>query len=234
MKLGKIGSRSMFGWRNPYVTDGLIAMWDGEWNAGGGVHDPAATTWVDLAGERDFSLYGVGVCDNHMVFGSNSYATASPVFQSSDMMTLEVIMEVKSATSAPCYMSFFNRGSYVGDMFWYSKGCIAWGVSKAQTRVESACAIKGRATWSLSAHSFVRPNAPYVNGLPVGPDSISEYYGSPRARGLVINPTTSWTFSGDIYSIRIYNRSLTAEEIAANFAVDNARFNLTGGGVNVW
>ena len=24
-------------WTNPYVTDGLVAMWDGEWNAGGGV-----------------------------------------------------------------------------------------------------------------------------------------------------------------------------------------------------
>ena len=23
-------------WKNPYVTDGLVAMWDGKWNAGGG------------------------------------------------------------------------------------------------------------------------------------------------------------------------------------------------------
>ena len=209
-----------------YVQDGLIAMWDGIENAGWGVHDPAAMTWKDLVGERDFSLYGVGVGDNNMVFGSNSYATASPVFQSSDMMTLEVIMEVKSATSSPCYMSFFNVGSYVGDMFWYLQGCIAWGVSKTSVRVESDCAIQGRATWSLSAHSFVRPNAPYVNGLPVGPNSIYTYYGSSRARGLVINPTTSWTFSGDIYSIRLYSRALTADEIAANYAVDKARFNL--------
>ena len=32
-----------------YVQNGLIAMWDGEWNAGLGVHDPNATTWVDLS-----------------------------------------------------------------------------------------------------------------------------------------------------------------------------------------
>ena len=38
------------GWVNPYVPDGLVAMWDGEWNAGGGVHDPNATVWKDLSG----------------------------------------------------------------------------------------------------------------------------------------------------------------------------------------
>lgn len=38
----------MYRWRNPYVTNGLVAMWDGEWNAGGGVHDPNATVWKDL------------------------------------------------------------------------------------------------------------------------------------------------------------------------------------------
>ena len=37
------------GWNNPYVTDGLVAMWDGEWNAGGGVHDTDAKSLVNLA-----------------------------------------------------------------------------------------------------------------------------------------------------------------------------------------
>lgn len=41
------------GWKNPYVTDGLIAMWDGEWNAGPGKHDASATVWKDLAGSYD-------------------------------------------------------------------------------------------------------------------------------------------------------------------------------------
>ena len=31
-----------------YVQDGLVAMWDGIENAGWGVHDATATTWVDL------------------------------------------------------------------------------------------------------------------------------------------------------------------------------------------
>ena len=32
------------GWKNPYVTDGLVAMWDGEWNVGGGVISATAAS----------------------------------------------------------------------------------------------------------------------------------------------------------------------------------------------
>ena len=38
MTLGKIGAKKMMNtaWINPYVKDGLVAMWDGIWNVGGG------------------------------------------------------------------------------------------------------------------------------------------------------------------------------------------------------
>lgn len=44
------------GWVNPYITDGLVAMWDGEWNAGGGVHDASATVWKDIVGNTDLNV----------------------------------------------------------------------------------------------------------------------------------------------------------------------------------
>ena len=36
--------------------------------------------------------------------------------------------------------------------------------------------------------------------------------------------------NGTLHAIRLYSRALTADEIAANYAVDKARFNLNGGG----
>ena len=33
-----------------YVTDGLIAFWDAEWNAGLNMHDPSSRTLVNLCG----------------------------------------------------------------------------------------------------------------------------------------------------------------------------------------
>ena len=44
-----------------YVQEGLIAHWDGIENAGYGIHDPLATTWVDLSGNFP-SVIGVGEC----------------------------------------------------------------------------------------------------------------------------------------------------------------------------
>ena len=37
-------------WTNPYVTYGLIGMWDGEWNVAGGRHNDSTATWVDISG----------------------------------------------------------------------------------------------------------------------------------------------------------------------------------------
>lgn len=38
------------GWTNPYVTDGLIAMWDAEWNEAGGVHNASLMQLNDVMG----------------------------------------------------------------------------------------------------------------------------------------------------------------------------------------
>lgn len=61
------------GWKNPYITDGLIAMWDGEWNDGCGVHDAAATTWLDIVGGKILTLNGSAV------FGENYMGTTDDV-----------------------------------------------------------------------------------------------------------------------------------------------------------
>ena len=44
--------------KNPYVTKGLVAMWDGEWNAGLGKHDAKASKWKDLVGKSDCDPVG--------------------------------------------------------------------------------------------------------------------------------------------------------------------------------
>jgi len=35
-----------------------------------------------------------------------------------------------------------------------------------------------------------------------------------------------YAFKGRVYNARVYNRALTAEEVAHNYAIDKARFNL--------
>ena len=47
---------------NPYITDGLIAMWDGTWNIGLGTHDEMTTVWRDITGNGyDIPIAGTGL-----------------------------------------------------------------------------------------------------------------------------------------------------------------------------
>lgn len=69
----------------------------------------------------------------------------------------------------------------------------------------------------------------YRDGVYVCGKTISLY--DPAVRGTLqvggMNKTdTGRSFTGKVHSIRIYNRALTVEEIAANYAVDKVRFKL--------
>lgn len=44
-----------------YIQKGLAACYDGIENAGAGVHDPNATTWVDLTGHGNDGTVGSGI-----------------------------------------------------------------------------------------------------------------------------------------------------------------------------
>ena len=46
-----------------YVTNGLVAHWDGIDNAGRGLHDAETTTWKDLAGTNDFTSADLSFTD---------------------------------------------------------------------------------------------------------------------------------------------------------------------------
>jgi hypothetical protein len=76
----------------------------------------------------------------------------------------------------------------------------------------------------------------YENGLVVAGESSQNGYATysfgnrnrvPSIGGFAPNSASNNVFVGHIYNIRYYNRALTAAEIAANYAVDAARFNLT-------
>ena len=84
----------------------------------------------------------------------------------------------------------------------------------------------GLHTWSTGARLF------YFDALQkaVSTPSASGAWGDAKleffGRG---NQKTYHTY-GDIHCVRLYSRALSAAEIAANYAVDKARFNLNGGG----
>ena len=248
MTLGKIGSRSMFGWRNPYVTDGLVAHYDGEWNAGGGVHVPSGlVAWRDLSetgldlampaasafelGEKCIRFNGTGAAESvaSTIVQASLHGTFELVVQRSKLGTGSTRVFFSCGNSAwwrayasisggPLGVYAYNSG-YEG-FRWYSMA----NLETVQSPISFAFMFdKDGASWKSVVKS-------YANGRNFSFFTFPNNYGYKAdmpTSGVVSAGTTNSTDGlTSIFSVRVYDRHLTADEIAANYAVDRARFNL--------
>ena len=202
-----------------YVQDGLIAMLDGIENAGFGTNDANATVWKDLSGngnDVDVDLTQASWEDGFLKVTGTTCTRDEEI---TSIATLEVLFRDSSGYYYPDNKgSFFVLGERKGPCcLWYDN--IAGGASK-DTHISSNFAVL-RAI--LASRSFrYSPWSYYVNGEPMPlyepPNTLADAVGC-KAMAVGGKPI-------EIYHVRAYSRALTAEEIAANYAIDKARFNL--------
>lgn len=229
-----------------YVQDGLVAMWDGIENAGWGVHDNSATIWQDLLrpigtgiptnSTMTFADDGLSVTvDKGVWFGGNTASTY--YFQNfpTDKSSFECVFTVDEY-SENCGVANGIFGLQIGNArsFIYGK---PWSVKHY-----SWPAGMGFANYAYNASSFF--GAPgkfhvawsqnddgldcmYINGALV---KTAETKTSPMSYAYPVKFNKPYSDNGGIggmyHSMRVYNRALTSAEIAANYAVDAARFSI--------
>ena len=210
-----------------YVQNGLIAMWDGIENAGWGVHDATATTWVDLSGNNNTLEL-----KNGAHFDTNSLVSADR-----NKLTAQL--------NPDGYLGY-NTIEVCG--FWDSQrnssGLICFGNSIDSARMLSVVytAIqvrsgayqypipaelqKAKNTWSAT-HNGLNPT-PYVAGEQIQTTPVTNNWNYPNHPFGLSGSSNyiSYNFVGNYYCVRLYSRALTAQEIAANYAIDKERFNL--------
>lgn len=209
-------------WKNPYVTDGLVAMYDAEWNVGGGVHDASATVWKDLAGACDLSvdLTQAEWNDKNLKVTGTTCTNATGV---SSIMAIEYVCRDGASVH---YAN--NEGPYfiIGKMrgpscIWY--GHISSGGARDSTNLSSnAASVPGKNVLCTRAATFSDPAYFYCNGKPVPvyrpPTEITSFSGSKA------DARRSSAFY--VYCIRAYSRIPSDSEFASNYAIDKARFGL--------
>lgn len=214
-------------WTNPYVTDGLIAMWDGEWNAGIAKHDPNATTWIDLVNGH----IGVKAADTVQWLKKacsidNGYFIVEILPDSikdamnADTFTWEVCRNYRSGTGQYTLLASTD----MRNEFWPTSsgtGCYLSWHSPSFTHYCSVDTRKAKET-----NSFV------IDGNTVTGYGSGALYstGHFTPDGTIIDASlelgSKRGITADIYSIRIYSRALSTAEIAANYAIDKMRFDL--------
>lgn len=234
-------------WNNPYVTDGLVAQYDGEWNAGGGVHDASAKKWRNLAGDSrlDLDITGMVVGDDYVDTNARTSKTQHVLPQTD--FTIEIVgasIKKTSWTQIEYWLTYESDGSmplgFGPTNSWLSMLFYRYGTTAGKCDT-SSYDTKGDFTvlngWSGSSRSSGSQPVFYKNGVQLpfsswvprqGAFSASQYnalgIGVKRwANGSVASNTNSMK----LCEVRFYNRALTAAEIATNNAIDKARFNLS-------
>lgn len=186
------------------------------------------TTWFDQSGSG-FNATQVNsptynASDGSFTFnGTNQYFNLGNVLAKTGAFTLEVTFSPNSTTGTPALVSRQNTGSF-GNYF------IGIANSKVNHYVESSpWGLRGNATLTSNTkyvatmvYDSSRNVIPYLNGSLNGTatsfatglisNNINLQIGA-----LLTNGTPSDYFSGKIFSVRMYNRVLTANEIEQNY-----------------
>ena len=234
-------------WANPYVTSGLIGMWDGEWNAGGGVHDANVTTWVDLSG-NGLDMISKGEPN----FGSN-YMTSTKVenLWYTDVTDLMDGVLANGAFSFEACVEYANANNTRPKFLTFGGGAIGQGIwllgsNNQSTRIGAEINVQNNGNSAqYGTRQLLGVAGGYSNGATYGM-RYADFVTEPivRDNGSITSlpiPYVSkrfaigfrYSYAADgpmidgtkIYNARVYNRALTAAEVASNYAIDKARFN---------
>jgi len=244
MTFGKIGARKMMHeWKNPYVTNGLVAMWDGQWNVEGGIsQDSSATVWKDIVGGIELEINS----NAYVSWNSEGLVSASAIagryaLQNTnvpDALCAQILMIAKSGVSYS-----FSNGPWVMNLNSLSNGRYSLGISNdgvyrggagdgitrmyATTSADLTSALANGLLVTMN-YGSVKPK--YADEFYIGNNVVSytETAWGGGNSNFGVGGLSTWTACQNVTIARIclYSRNLAAAEIAANYAIDKARFNL--------
>ena len=218
-----------------YVQDGLLVQWDGIDNAGTGVHNPAATTWKNLAsfnGTYDLTLTENGSWNSEgralVVNGLSASASGTlPEYK-----TIEVVC--KRTNKGGDGRILFNGGlstrfvlfdsPATGMIYAYFSGNDPLGKTKHiyQPFFESEVNFFAARYDDNNSVTDVFKDADQRED---GAHNNSWYSGTGITIGArVRGGEVAYQWYGEVYAIRLYNRRLTKAELAHNHRLDCKRF----------
>ena len=234
------------------AQDNLLAHWDGIENAGRGYRDSGAETWVDLTGKQDGFVfpngpdYRDGKC-YYLGKGADGQIHAAVIASAEDIArtlasgkaTIEVVYKFNSMVSSAVLLQCADSRNGGGRVFYsYVNGAYALGCVDYLQNTYKILNKDSSPTGNILSYSFCFEDMTIKkNGADTGwtflKGSITPDYSTV---GLAVGSFFNWANGqwvmqsaaaandANIYAVRIYDRQLTADELARNWAIDQARF----------
>ena len=225
-----------------YVMDGLVAQWDGIENAGYGLpRDTKAQSWKDLTGNRtdieflsdtaDKNKFCKWTTDDQALYIGANWGTGKAKVNGSltAAHTIEICMKATSSCGTAYIFYdmpfFYYAGGATRTTFGYLYFA-GYGLSGRQIESYSVSPRRGL-TYSVSHDGTLDTGSLrlYFSGGIISKLTPTSTSSGTESAYLAGHPTNASSgISASFYSIRIYNRALTDEEIYWNSVVDNHRF----------
>ena len=200
-----------------YVQDGLVLLLDGIENTRGG-HSASTNVWEDLSGNNyDVTMENIQINNNNMYFSGDTSIMYS--LNNINAVSVEMVLELEETEQIAQYIAYFGSTDKI--LAWSpTKNAISLGHNKKRYSIDEL--------YKLSSISVqYNPDAMYLNSkkLELNVGSESWMYSS-QYPFMISGYSGGWRMKGKIYSIRVYNRVLTQEEINYNYQIDKKRFGI--------
>jgi len=198
-----------------YVTSGLALFYDGIWNTRSG-HSNSTSTWEDLSGyQNDLTLGDVNILCDCMESLSQGGLGYNDTFNDS-IVTIEMVVATFPTDGVILQTNLYSNN----EMMVYKR---AAGISP-----KASYPTRSYAQNLKSQLSFDYGNSIWLVNGETKADGTQDTWSRAGTHKIQLFMYNDLQYGGigSLYSLRIYNRSLTAAEKAQNLAADNARFNL--------
>ena len=208
----------------PYITDGLLAYYDGIDNAGYGVHDPNATVWKNLAGDSDWDMSVHADWQSNGLYFDVTWNGLAPKIAQQDITIECVFTNANRMYFGWSFAGAYPRMSvaYTTGLAGYIRGTTISGVYAAGYNHLALTLGNNRSVGTIYANGIFNTSS----GVSTNSSSFSNNfrlcgYGSASNTDSPANYCTA-----TVHRCMVYLKALTAEEIAYNYNVDKERFGL--------
>ena len=212
-------------------VDGLILWLDGMNNTESGHDETKTETWYDLASEHNnATLYNCEIGENYIYLnGQTSYGILpEKALGDKGESTIEVVVEPEDVSGIIVADNLSSSTRCVG----FCRGDLLTSVGEGNRYTfKSINDILGRHVYTVI---FDKDNSKttkmYQDGVEQNISSEVDGYSNSAEYPLIgrrfYGAGPSWAYKGKVYSIRVYNRALTENEIQINYILYKNKFNL--------
>lgn len=217
-----------------YVQEGLYAQWDGIENAGWGTHDSAAQKPIELVGGIETTLTGtMAAGKDHFTFGRGSLSFVSDTVRNAvngKTLTVEIVAAGNGEPVNNGGFYAFGENEKRGLWLWQGAYWTAF-IHNLSYRQKDVNKTYWHDIVYNDVRTFTFSSSPasattYMNGTMLGDISIGGTDMTDSNCYLGVLPTYNTMAAAKIYSIRIYTKTLSADEIEVNAKIDAARFSM--------